>query len=474
MPPFPDTDINAGSEDTYPMEKQTRLVVRNIGHLVTMDPQRRVLKNAWLVAANGFIQSMGTGPVPRVSGAERVDAKGGLVTPGFINTHHHMFQNLARSFGPVSNLPLLPWLEGHMPLWRNFNPDALGVATRVACAELMLSGCTMTSDHHYLFPRDGTTEMLDAGFEAAAAMGIRYVGCRGSVNQPSDIMPRWATQDLDVILADCDRLASKFHQSGPGAMAHVAFAPCTVFGCSGEHYLETARLARRLKVRLHTHCGETVPENKDSVERLGSRPFAYMARHEWEGDDVWLAHGIHFNDREVAHLGRTRTGIAHCPCSNMRLGSGVCRVNDLRKAGSAVSLGVDGSASNDSGHMMNEVRQALLLTRVVHGAESMTPMQALELATLEGAKNLGRSADLGSLEPGKCADFAIFPAEDLYSSAAENPVDALVLCHARQVDTLVVHGRVRVAEGRLVDVDLDRLLVQHGRIARKIHQGYPR
>ncbi len=456
------------------MAKTARLLIRNIGHLVTMDAERTVLRDAWLLAEDGVIRSVGTGPLPRVSGAERVDARGGIATPGFINTHHHMFQNLARAFGPISNLPLLPWLAGHVPLWRHFTPDDLWIATQVACAELMLTGCTMTSDHHYLFPRDGSVAMLDAGFEAAAEMGIRYVGCRGSVNEPSDIMPEWSTQDLDVILADCQRLHDRFHQTGRGAMAQIAFAPCTVFGCSGEHYRESARLARNLKVRLHTHCGETVPENRDSMERLGSRPFTYMARHGWEGDDVWLAHGIHFSDREVAHLGRTRTGVAHCPCSNMRLGSGVCRVNDLRKAGSPVSLGVDGSASNDSGHMLNEVRQALLLTRVVHGAGAMTPMEALELATLGGARNLGRAADLGSLEPGKCADLAIFPIEDLFSSAAENPVDGLVLCHARTVDTLVVHGRVRVAEGRLIDIDLPQLLLQHGRAARRIHKGYSR
>lgn len=472
MPAKPRTDRVVKSANGPRMIPPSRLLVRNIGHLITMNPRREVLRDAWVWMEDGVIRSVGTGPSPRLMGAARVDAKGGIATPGLINTHHHMFQNLARAFGPVSNLPLLPWLAGHMPLWRHFTPDALGVATRVACAELMLSGCTLTSDHHYLFPRDGSPAMLDAGFEAAEVMGIRYVGCRGSVNQPSEIMPRWATQDLDVILSDCQRLADRYHQSGPGAMRQVAFAPCTVFGCSGEHYRESARLARHLKVRLHTHCGETIPENQDAMKNLGSRPFAYMARNEWEGDDVWLAHGIHFNDREVAHLGRTKTGVAHCPCSNMRLGSGVCRVNDLRRAGSPVSLGVDGSASNDSGHLLHEVRQAMFLTRVIHGAESMTPMQALEMATLEGARNLGRSADLGSIEPGKCGDLAVFPLEDLFSSAAENPVDGLVLCHARTVDTLVVHGRVRVSEGRLVDQDLTPLLERHRRVARRIHQRY--
>jgi len=453
------------------MTPSHRTLLKNIGYLVTLDPDRRVLRNAWLLAEDGVIRSVGTGPAPRVAKATVVDARGGIALPGLINTHHHMFQNLARAFEPIASLPLLPWLAGHMPLWRHFNPDDLYVATQVACAELMLSGCTLTSDHHYLFPRDGSAEMLDAGFNAAAAMGIRYVGCRGSVNLPSDIMPDWACQDLDVILADCQRLHDRFHQRGTGAMSQVAFAPCTVFGCSGEHYRQSARLGRSLGVRLHTHCGETIPENKDAVKVLGSRPFPYMARHEWEGEDVWLAHGIHFNDREVARLTKTRTGVAHCPCSNMRLGSGVCRVNDLRRGGSPVSLGVDGSASNDSGHLLNEARLALLLTRVVHGAEAMTPEASLEMATLDGARNLGRLADLGSLEPGKCADVAVFPLEDLFSNGAHNPVHGLVLCHARQVDTLLVHGQVRVREGQLVGVDLPKLLAKHRKVARRYHDG---
>ncbi len=453
------------------MPKPPRTLLKNIGHLVTMDAGRRILRGAWILAEDGIVRSLGTGPAPRSAGAEVVDARGGIAVPGLINTHHHMFQNLARAFSPIASLPLLPWLAGHMPLWRRFDPDDLHLATQVACAELMLSGCTLTSDHHYLFPRDGSAGMLDAGFAAAAEMGIRYVGCRGSVNLPSDIMPEWACQDLDVILADCQRLHDRFHQRGRGAMSQVAFAPCTVFGCSGEHYRESARLGRSLGVRLHTHCGETIPENRDAMKALGSRPFPYMARHGWEGDDVWLAHGIHFNDREVARLGRTGTGVAHCPCSNMRLGSGVCRVNDLRRAGSPVSLGVDGSASNDSGHLINEARLALLLTRVVHGAEAMTPEQALEMATLEGARNLGRLSDLGSLEVGKCADIAVFPAEDLYSNGAHDPVHGLVLCHARQVDALIVHGRVRIREGRLLGVDLPSLLARHRKAARRHYDG---
>lgn len=449
-----------------------RLLIKNLGSLVTMNPQREVLTNAWIVAEEGWIRTVGTGRTPRITGAEVVDGRGGIATPGMINTHHHMFQNLARAFAPVSNLPLLPWLTGHLPLWRKFSPEDLFIATQVALAELMLTGCTFSSDHHYIFPRDGAADLLDAGFEAAASMGCRYVGCRGSVNLPGNIMPEWTTQDTDAILADCDRLRSKYHDIRPGSMHQVAFAPCTVFGCSGELYRETARLARPHRVRLHTHCGETVPENEMAVKVLGARPLPYMARHEWEGDDVWLAHGIHFTDKEVRHLNRHQMGVAHCPVSNMRLGSGLCRVQDLRAGGSPVSLGVDGSASNDSGHMLNEARMAMLLTRCIHGADAVTPEQALEMATLEGARNLGRLADLGSIEPGKACDLAVFPASDLFSNGAHHPVHGLLLCHPRNVDTLLIHGEVRVRDGHLVGVELPKLLEKHARTARRIHKSY--
>ncbi|MFN0068516.1 MAG: amidohydrolase family protein [Limisphaerales bacterium] len=456
---------------SIPHPRPRRLLVRRVGRLVTMDASRRILRDAWLLAEDGVVRSLGEGRPAHAAGAEVLDARGGIVTPGLINTHHHMFQNLARAFAPIANLPLLPWLAGHMPLWRRFTPEALFVATQVACVELMLSGCTLTSDHHYLFPRDGGAEMLDAGFAAAAALGLRYVGCRGSVNVPSDIMPAWSCQDLDTILADCQRLHGRFHQSGPDAMAQLAVAPCTVFGCSADHYRESARLARHLRIRLHTHCGETIAENDEARRSLGARPLPYMAGLGWEGDDVWLAHGIHFSDAEVRRLNRTRTGVAHCPVSNMRLGSGVCRVSDLRRGGSPVSLGVDGSASNDSGHLLAEARAALLLTRVTHGAGAITPEQVLEMATLEGARNLGRAGDLGSLEPGKQADFAVFPGEDLFSNGAHEPVHALVLCHPRQVDALVVKGEVRVRGGQPVGVDLPRLLERHRRLARRLHEG---
>ncbi|HVU25935.1 MAG TPA: 8-oxoguanine deaminase [Opitutus sp.] len=442
------------------------LVIKHCGHLVTMDATRRVLRDGWIVVRDGFIAQIGEGAVPVVEGAEVVDARGGIVVPGLVNTHHHMYQNLARAYTPIANLPLLPWLAGLTPLWRTLTAEDLHTATLVAMAELMLTGCTTTSDHHYVFPR-GSADLIDAQFAAAAQLGMRFHGARGSMDTSSDLIPDWAVQPLDAILADSERLAARYHDARRGAMTRLVLAPCALTSASVDLYRESAAIARRHGLHLHTHCAETVAENDLAAETYGERPLPFLEKIGWAGERVWFAHGIHFNDEEVAHLGRHRMGVAHCPCSNMRLGSGVCRVRDLRSAGANVGLGVDGSASNDSGHMLNEVRQALLLTRVAHGAGAMTVDEALTLATRGGAQVLGRD-DIGTIEPGKCADVAIFPAGDLFSSGAENPVDALLLCFPRQVETLVVNGTVRVREGKLVGLELPALLERHGKIARRI------
>ena len=440
------------------------LLITNIGWLVTMNPTRDILRDAWLQIMDGFITDLGIGIPPEAK--EMLNAKGGIVTPGFVNTHHHMFQNLARAYTPISNLPLLPWLKGHLPLWRTFTIEDLGLATELAMAELMLSGCTTTSDHHYVFP-DGLDQSVQ--FETAKRVGMRFSGCRGCMDRPSDIVPEWLTQSIDEILADSERLTATYHSTEPGALTQLSYAPCTVFSCSGDLMKETARLGRKNNIRLHTHSGETVEEDVQALELFGRRPFELLEDYEWKNDLVWLAHGIHFNDREVSEITGSKMGVAHCPTSNMRLGSGCCRVQDLRAGGSAVSLGVDGSASNDSGHMLSEARNALLLNRVTRGAETLTPETALEMATIEGARNLGRENEIGSLEIGKCGDLAIFPAEDLWSNGAENPLHALLLCHPRNVDTLIVQGRITVQDGQLTTIDLPILRERHSIAARRLH-----
>ena len=442
------------------------LIVKNCGHLVTMDAARRILRDAWVVARDGFVEQTGTGAAPAIAGAEVVDAHGGIVVPGFVNTHHHMYQNLARAYTPIANLPLLPWLEGLTPLWRSLDADDLHTATLVAMAELMLTGCTTTSDHHYVFPR-GSSGLIDAQFAAAAQLGMRFHGARGSMDTTSRLIPDWAVQPIESILEDSERLAATHHDPKPGAMTRVVLAPCAMTSASVDLYRESAAIARHHGLNLHTHLAETIAENDLAAAQYGERPLPFLEKIGWAGERVWFAHGIHFNDEEVAHLGAHRMGVAHCPCSNMRLGSGVCRVHALQRAGASVGLGVDGSASNDSGHMLNEVRQALLLTRVVHGAGAMTVEQALTLATRGGAKVLGRD-DIGSLEPGKCADLAAFPARDLFSSGAENAVDGLLLCYPRPVETLIVNGVVRVKDGRIPGLDLPALLEKHSAIARRI------
>ncbi len=446
-----------------------RLLIYNIGHLVTMDAGRTLLRDAWISCRDGFIQEIGTGKAPELPDTERLDAHGGIALPGLINTHHHMYQNLARAYTPIANEGLLTWLAGHNHLWKNLTPEHLRVAAQVAMAELMLTGCTTTTDHHYVFPR-GTTHLLDAEYEAAQLMGIRFHGCRGSMDVASEITPEILVQTTDEILKDSQRLYEKWHDPRKGSLSRLALAPCSLFSVTADLLQESARQAREWGLRLHTHCAETREEDALVLQLFGSRPLDYLRRLDWEGDHVWFAHGIHFNDAEVAVLNKYRMGVAHCPCSNMRLGSGICRVNDLRRGGSPVSIGVDGSASNDSGHMLNEVRQTLLLTRVLHGAGALTVEQALEMATLDGARNLGRTEDIGSLEAGKCADVAIFPATTLFSSGAENKIHSLLLCHAREVDHLVVHGKVRVTAGQLVGIDLPRLLEKHAALARNLHE----
>jgi 8-oxoguanine deaminase len=443
-----------------------RLVLKNIGYLVTMNPAREVLRDAYVEMENGRISQIGRGQFSS-SCDEIIDAKGGVAVPGLINTHHHMFQNLARAYAPISNLPLLPWLKGHLPLWRSFTGEDLALATEIAMAELMLSGCATTSDHHYLFPRNNGVS-IDRQFEVAERLGMRLHSCRGCLDIESDIVPSWVIESVDEVSTDILRLVEKWHDSEPGSMRQVAPAPCTVFSASSDLLRETAALAEAKDLRMHINCGETLDENELALAELGRRPFDYLEDLHWTADRVWLAHGIHFTDNEVKRIHSSRVGVAHCPTSNMRLGSGICRVKDLRQGGTAVSLGVDGSASNDSSHMLNEIRQALLLTRVLHGAGAMTVEEALEMATLDGARNLGREMDLGSIEKGKCADVAIFPASDLASSGAHDKVHALVLCLPRNVEMLVVNGKVRVREGKLIGVDLPVLQERHAAVATRL------
>jgi 8-oxoguanine deaminase len=444
-------------------------LIKNALVLATMEEEREPISNGYVLIEGSFIKEVGSGDAAPIQAEQVIDASDKVVLPGFINTHHHLYQTLTRAYPPALNAELFDWLVSLYPVWARLDEEAVRWAALVGMAELMLSGCTTTTDHHYLFPR-GQTRLIDVQIEAARDIGMRFHPTRGSMSlsqKDGGLPPDAVVQTADEILKDSERVIDAYHDPQPGAMTRMALAPCSPFSVTPELMRETARLARDKGVRLHTHLAETKDEEEYCLSQYGVRPVDLLEKTEWIGDDVWLAHGIFFNDDEVARLGRARVGVAHCPSSNMRLGSGVCRVNELRRAGSPVSLGVDGSASNDSSHALAEVRQALLLTRLIHGASAMRIMDALQLATVGGAACLGRE-DIGTLTPGKAADMAIFALDDLGYSGAGDPLAALLLCQPTRVDTLIINGRIVVEGGVLATLDIHSIVQQHRRKARQL------
>lgn len=446
------------------------LFIYDIDYLVTMDEAQRIFADAWLWIEDGFVRRLGQGrrpedlpaDIPLLSGA------GKILTPGLVNTHHHLYQNMARAYTPGNNLPLLPWLAHMNKLWRDFREDDLALCTRLGLAELMLSGATTVADHHYVFPK-GAVDMIDAQFAAAAGMGVRFHASRGSMNVQSDLISDWAVQTEDEILTDTERLIKKYHSSEAGSWRQVIVAPCAATSCSESLLRASAELARTHGAGLHTHCGETVDENEFSVRKFGRRPLEYLLDCGWGYERAWLAHGIHFEDAELDSMEALGIGVAHCPSANMRLGSGICRVPELTERKIKVGIGVDGSASNDSGHILGELRQALYLARVRYGAEAMSVMDALELGTWRAAELMGRT-DVGRIEVGYCGDCALFPVNDLYANGCENPVDALLICHPRGVEDLIVGGSPRVRDGRILGLDLPELMEAHRKRARRIQE----
>ncbi len=448
--------------------KPTSLLVRDIHTLVTMDAQDRVLEGAYLYAEHGQVQSIGVGGrLPRADCV--IDGRHAAVIPGLVNTHHHLYQTLTRAYAPAANVELFDWLRILYPIWAHIDEEALEAAALVGLSELLLSGCTTTSDHHYLFPR-GQSQLIDVEIGAARRIGIRFHATRGSMSvgqSQGGLPPDSVVQDEETILGDSERLIDRYHNPAPGAMVRVALAPCSPFSVSPGLMRATAELAERRGVRLHTHLAETRDEEAYCLSRFGKRPLDLLDEVGWLSGNTWLAHGIYFNRREVARLGKAGTGIAHCPTSNMRLGSGCAPVPALEKAGSPVGLGVDGSASNDSSHMLAEARQALLLQRLRHGAAAITVLEALRMATKGGARCLGRD-DIGSLECGKRADFAMIDLRDLGFSGAGDAVSALILCAPVRVATLVVEGRIVVEGGQLRTISLEPVLRRHRSASRRI------
>jgi cytosine/adenosine deaminase-related metal-dependent hydrolase len=418
--------------------------------LATVDAAGTEHASGHVVVDGEWIVAVGAGPAPPAyQGARRVDAGGCLATPGLVNCHHHLYQWLTR--GLAQQASLFEWLTELYPVWAGIDPELELAAARAGLAALLTSGCSTSTDHHYVFPVAGG-DLLAAEVEAAAGLGIRFHPCRGSMDlgrSRGGLPPDEITEDRDTALAATEAAIDRFHDPSPGSMLRVAVAPCSPFSVTGELMTEAAALARRRGVRLHTHLAETLEEEAWCRERFGRTPVEYLDDLGWLGDDVWLAHCVHLDGAGVRRFGQTGTAVAHCPSSNARLGAGVAPVADLLGAGAPVGLGVDGAASNESGQLGPELRQALLVARLRGGAAALTARQALELGTRGGARCLGRQDELGSLEPGKLADVALWRLDDLGHAGVADPVAALVLGPPARLELLLVGGRVVVEGGEL-------------------------
>lgn len=464
----------------------TTLLAKNATMLVTMDSQRRELKNASLFARDGIITHVGAPEELPQTADVVLNLDGQIVLPGFINTHHHLDQTLTRNLPAAQNNNLFPWLQVHYRLWAKRTPAATRNSTLIGLAELAASGCTTVFDHSYLF-QSGTR--VDDQIAAAQEIGVRFHACRGSMSlgqSQGGLPPDDCVEDEDFILQDSRRVIETYHNASRGSMLQVVLGPCSPFSVTTTLMKESAKLARAYNVRLHTHLCETLDEERFTLEKYRLRPVAFMETLDWLGDDVWFAHAVHVDAEEIRQFAQAGVGVAHCPSSNMRLASGIAPVKEYLAADVQVGLGVDGSASNDGNHMLLEARQAMLLARLKLGLlppegprklfllsqsdplrahEWMTAREALEMATLGGARVLGRD-DIGALEVGKCADFFTIDLNTVdYAGALNDPVAATLFCAPQKAKYTVINGRIVVEDGRVVTVDMQPVIQAHNRFS---------
>ena len=441
------------------------LLIKNARVLVTMDAERREIANGAVFMRGNVIEQVGNSADLPQTADEIIDATNHVVIPGLINTHHHMYQSLTRVIPAAQNGELFNWLNNLYPIWANLTPEMVQVSTQVAMAELILSGCTTSSDHLYIYPNGCK---LDDSIEAAQKIGMRFHAARGAMSvgqSKGGLPPDRVVEDETAILKDTQRLIETYHDASRYAMQRIVVAPCSPFSVSRDLMRESANLARHFGVSLHTHLAENTNDIAYSREKFNMTPAQYAEDCGWVGHDVWHAHCVQLDDDGIKLFASTGTGIAHCPCSNMRLASGIAPIRKMLAAGVAVGLGVDGCASNDSGHMMGEVRQAMLLQRVGFGPDAMTARQALEIATLGGAKVLNRD-DIGALKPGMAADIAIFSLDQIgFAGAWHDPVAALVFCTPSNVAYSIINGRVLVRDGKLTSIDLPTTMERHNQLA---------
>lgn len=445
-----------------------RLLIRNASSIVSCDGRDRVYENSNLLIEDGVVRYIG----PEIREAEEIiDAAGHIVYPGLINTHHHLYQIFSRNLPEVQNLELFDWLKALYEIWKNLNPDVVYHSALTGLGELLKSGCTTCFDHHYVFPHEHGQGLLEAQFAAAQVLGIRFHASRGSMDlsvKDGGLPPDSVVQTVDEILTDCRRVVERFHDPAPFSMRQVALAPCSPFSVSEELLRQSAVLARDLGVRLHTHLCETKDEERFVRERYGMRPLAYMESLGWIGPDVWYAHGIHFNDEELRRLADAGTGVAHCPISNMKLSSGVCRVPDMLALGVPVGLAVDGSASNDGSNLLEELRVGYLLHRLQSIGNAPSGYDMLKLATMGSARILGRT-DIGSLEVGKAGDLFLINKDRLELVGADfDPKSMLgAVGFKGAVDYTVAAGKVVVRHGRLTGVEEEPMARQANALVRQ-------
>ena len=461
------------------------LLIKQAQVVATMNDAEQELTDASIFIRDRVIEAVGPSDTLPDTADRVIDARGHVVIPGLINTHHHMVQSLTKAVPVSQNAELFAWLKGLYPIWAGLTPEMVRVSTQVAMAELLLSGCTTTSDHLYIYPNG---VRLDDSIDGARAIGMRFVATRGSMSvgeSQGGLPPDHVVEKEDAILKDTQRLIETYHDDSFGAMLNVSVAPCSPFSVSQDLMRVSAELARSHGVRLHTHLAENDHDLAYSQAQFNCTPTQYAAELGWVGEDVWHAHCVKLDDEGISLFAATRTGVAHCPCSNMRLASGIAPIRKMVDAGVPVGLGVDGSASNDAAHLLNEARQAMLLARVGRamqapeirdgrtflgcdlGPAEMTPRDALRLGTRGSAAVLGRARDIGQITPGYCADLALFKMDSLgfAGGAVHDPVGALLLCASAQANHVVVNGRVVVDAGHLTTVDLPVLIEQHNRLA---------
>ena len=450
--------------------------------MATFDQERREINGGGIFVRDGIIEQVALSSELPAKADEILDLSGHILLPGLINTHHHFYQTLTRAVPTAQNTNLFDWLLTLYPIWARMQPEDIRLSTKTALAELALSGCTTASDHLYMFPNGAK---LDDEIEAALEIGLRLQASRGSMSvgeSQGGLPPDSVVEKESDILKESQRLLDSYHQAETGAMIQIVLAPCSPFSVSQDLMKETAALARQYGVQLHTHLAETKDEEHYTIEHFGKRPVDLMESLNWIGDDVWFAHSVHVNNEEIKQYAQTGCGVAHCPSSNMRLASGIAPISEMLRAGVKVGLGVDGSASNDSSHMLAEARMAMLLSRLSAGLDSdalssdqapalMTARQAFEMATLGGAKVLGRK-DIGSLEVGKAADFFAVDLNRLdFAGALHDPLAALLFCAPVQSSYTIVAGKYVVKQGQLVNLDLPMHIEKHNRAARQLVNG---